>query len=124
MILTGVCKFCGQVHAVEVDAKDEEEVLQSDLDYQAMLLCDCDLAKHAKIVEKSRLNAHTNIDALFSEFGEMTSLLKLSADLIAKDEITGITVTTDSNVTATVKTAAAGMIKVERKETKKVSATA
>lgn len=124
MILTGCCKYCGQIHAVDMDVQNEEEVSRTELDYQAMLLCDCDLAKHAKIVEKSRLNAHTNIDALFSEFGEMTSLLKLSADLIAKDEITGITVTTDSNVTATVKTAAAGMIKVERKETKKVSATA
>lgn len=123
MIRTGMCKFCGQVHAVDVE-DGRGEPLQSDLDYQAMLLCDCETAKHAKLVEKSRVNAHTNIDALFGEFEEVKDMLKMAADLIAKDEITGVTVTTDSKVTATVKAASAGQIKVERKETKKVSATA
>lgn len=121
MQMTGVCKYCGQTYMVEVE---EDEVLtQQDIDYRAMLACNCDEAIKRKLIETSRKKAYENIDALFEGMPELEELLKVSTDRIARGEICSVAIDTGTPVKASVKIQTNGQIKVERKETKKVSVT-
>jgi len=116
---TGVCKYCGQTYLVETD----EELTQAEIDYRAMMQCECEEAKRAKIVERSRTSAQDNIEVLFEELPETQEILKRAVDLIAAGGIRAVTVDTGTPVKAKVSMKSNGLIRVDRMETKKFSIT-
>ena len=112
----GVCKYCEQIYAID----SERELTTEEADREAALRCTCKEARKLQKIEKSRSKASENIKHLFEEHHPGAArLMQAACELIAQEEITGMSVDTGGPITGSVKLTSKGTIKVERTEKKR-----
>ncbi len=115
--LTGVCKYCGQLFAVE----GGETMTQEEKDSQATLQCNCDEAKKKQALERSRGEAVTNAEILFNEdYPEITKLMEAASRMMADDKLEKISITSSGLVSGSL-VRKGNKFKVERTDKKKLS---
>lgn len=107
----GVCRYCGQVRMVALEASASQE----DVDTLATKGCNCPDAKIQRDRDQRYEKASQNIEKIFTDNLEISEILKIATKKIVNDEIDGVTVKR-GRMTAKAAATSKGTIKINRTE--------
>ncbi len=120
---TGVCRFCGQIIAIET----EESLTSPQLAEEATMRCTCEQAVEYQKEKQRKEKALKNVSVLFGQDAapekrvgeEIVSILSAAVEEIYTGGLAKVTLSLRGGVKASVSQNAKGEINVERTETKK-----
>ena len=113
----GSCRYCKQMHSIEVVAPMSAE----QLDDAATQICSCSESKNYRTRKSKRIKIENYIDELFGEASATAKVLKNIIPDIANGAISSVTIDTGDGYKAKIQMTGKGTIKVERNVAKKAT---
>ena len=102
--IPGICKFCGQAHAMGPGVEDPDEI--------ATMSCECDMAVNYQDFQK----AIKNIEEMFDD-GAIVTLIQDQARQVHEQLVMGVTVYIDPEIKVKINRTTKNKLKIKRIDT-------